>query len=146
MSKPNRLFIRFTWIFQLLTAFLHSLSFLANPQPTNETEKQMLDLMINYKQDMGAGFQPTMMDLFTSVSACMTLLCLLGGLMIFYLSRKITDSTILKGVLTINTGIFGIAFVVMIFFAFLPPIICLGLIFLSSLAAMLTFSDSTKTV
>ncbi len=41
--------------FQLFTAAVHSLSFLRSPQGQNETEKQLINLMYNYKMDMGFG-------------------------------------------------------------------------------------------
>ena len=64
---------------QLLAAAFHSLSFLNNPQPENDNEKQLLDLMTNYELDLGAGFTPSMQDLMTSFSICVTLLLLFGG-------------------------------------------------------------------
>ncbi|HRD07016.1 MAG: hypothetical protein U0V54_06635 [Saprospiraceae bacterium] len=137
MNKIAKTAITLSWILLLLTAGLHSLSFFSDPNPVNETEKQLVDLMQNYKSDMGAGFHRSMEDLLISVSACLTLLCLLGGLIILYLSKAGLEPRILKGVMSIHAVIFGIAFVVMLIFAFLPPIVCIGLIFFSTTTAAL---------
>jgi hypothetical protein len=114
----------------LLTAFFHSLSFFAEPVAANETEKTLIDLMKTYKRDLGAGFMHTTNEIMISFSACFTLICLFGGLMNLYLISKIQERSILNGILNINLLVFGILFVVMAAFTFLPPILCTGLIFL----------------
>lgn len=132
MGKRAIFFVRLTWIFMLLTAFFHSLSFFTEPIAANETEAQLIDLMKNYKSDLGAGFLRSMQELFTSISACLTLLCLLGGMVILYLSKAAIEVRTFRGIMLIHAFVFGIAFFVMLFFAFLPPIVCMGLIFFSS--------------
>jgi hypothetical protein len=86
--------------------------------------------MSNYKQDFGAGFKRSTKDLLTALSACFSLVCLLGGLTLGFLLRKQADVRIMKGVVGIHALVFGICFAVMIVFTFLPPIILTGLIFL----------------
>src|SRR5438105_118072 len=88
--------------FQFLTAAIHSLSFLRSPQGKNETEKQLIDLMYNYKMDMGAGFHRSMGQLFTSVSACFTLIFLMGALINLYLIRIHAPSNLLRGIIGIQ--------------------------------------------
>lgn len=46
-----------TVIAQLLTAIFHSISFFVKEKPGNETEKQLTDLVKDYKIDMGAGIK-----------------------------------------------------------------------------------------
>lgn len=113
---------------QFLTAGLHSLSFFHDPAPANETERTLIDLMQHYQQDLG-GMQVTMADLMTALSACFSLLCLLGGLSNAYLLRRLHDDAVLGGILWINLIVFGILFAVMAVFAFPPPIILTGGIF-----------------
>ncbi|MDZ4710194.1 MAG: hypothetical protein SH818_17475 [Saprospiraceae bacterium] len=115
--------------FQFLAAFLHSLSFLGKPAATNETEKQLIDLFTNYKQDLGAGFSRSTYDLFTGLSACFPLICVLGGWINLYFLRKKLDSSLFRGLLFIEMVVFGVLFAVMITFTFLPPIVVTGLIF-----------------
>jgi hypothetical protein len=124
-------------IFQFLTAAAHSISFFVSADIENEKDRQLHDLLTTYYHDMGAGFHRTFFDLFTALSACYPLLCVLGGLTLGYLLWKHTEPALMKGILLINVIVFGICLVVMIVFTFLPPIIMTGLIFLNLLAAYL---------
>lgn len=121
----------------LLTAAIHSISLFVKPEPQNDTERQLVEV-ISMKLDLGAGFHRSFANLFTALSSCFSLLCLLGGLILFYLGRKIPVPEIWKGILNINLIVFGICFAVMAVFTFLPPIILTGLIFLSLIVARLT--------
>src|SRR5262245_44688703 len=58
MKKRFLFFLYGTSILQLLTACFHSLSFIVEQKPSNETEAQLLQLMNTYKIDLGAGFTP----------------------------------------------------------------------------------------
>ena len=128
--------------FQLLTALFHSISFFVKPEPANDTEKQLQDLLDNYKKDMGAGISRSFAEVFLSLSICFTLLCLLGGLVNWYLKKKQISNEVWKGLLLIETVIFGILFLVILRFTFLPPMICTALIFLFSTGAY--FSVKSK--
>ena len=94
----------------------------------NETERQLHLLLTTYREDMGAGFHPTFWNLFTALSACYPLLCLLGGLTLGYLLIKHTEPAVMKGMLAIHLAIFTICFLVMAFLTFLPPIFLTGLV------------------
>lgn len=120
-----------------LTALVHTSTLFVQPAPQNDTERQLLDLLANYKQDFGAGFQRTMKDIFWALSACFSLVCFLGGLTLCYLGRKRIEVEVLKGVVGIHVLVFGICFGVMAAFTFLPPIVLTGLIFLSLLITYL---------
>jgi len=116
-------------VFQLLSATAHSLSFIVTPVPANETERQLLDLMANYRQDMGAGFHRSMLQLFTALSACFPLLFLLGALNNIYVLKKRVDVGLVRGFLAIQLVVFGICFGLMVVLTFLPPIVLSGLVF-----------------
>ncbi len=122
----------------LLNAFIHSITLFTEFEPKDETGKQLVDLLKNYHPDLGPIFHPSFGDLVLALSSCFSLLCLLGGLILFYLGRKIPVPEIWKGILNINLIVFGICFAVMAVFTFLPPIILTGLIFLSLIVARLT--------
>ena len=79
MLKRYNFWLWVVVVFQLLTALAHSLSFIVTPVPLNDTEKQLLDLMTNYRLDMGAGFHRSTNNLFMALSACFPLLYLFGG-------------------------------------------------------------------
>lgn len=132
MSLRNqKLWIRITAVLQILTAAAHSMSFFSSPQAENETEKQLIALLTTYRRDLGGGFAPTFYELFTALSACFALLYLFGGLLLFYLVKRNTDTGTLKGVLNISLLIYGICFAVMAVLTFPPPIVLTGLVFVS---------------
>lgn len=130
-------------IFQFIAAIIHSITLFVSPPPNNETEKQLFALMDTYKFDFGAGFHRTMSELTLSLSACLCLVCLLAGLLNWYLLRKKTEPRIMKGVITINLVIFGILFVLVATFAFLVPIIFIGLIVLFLILSRFTIRKNS---
>jgi hypothetical protein len=135
--------VRGTYIFQLATAIIHSMSFFAEQKGANETEAQMLQLMTQYKMDMGQGFHRSMADIVTSLSACLTLLCLMAGLMLLVLYRSDISKLVLKRILLINSLVFAAGLVMMAVFAFLPPVVCFGLITFCSIMAWATIPGAT---
>jgi len=128
MLKRYSFWLKLAAIFQLLTGAVHSIGLFIDAQPANDSERQLQELMNNYKMDAGAGFHPSMQNLFTALSACFSLVCFLGGWLNFYLVRKKIDPSILKGVTGINLIVFGVCFAIMLTFTFLPPIALTGLI------------------
>ena len=129
------------WIaiaFLLLNMIIHSITLFIQPAPQNEIERQLIHLMTTYHNDFGAGFHPTPQNLFTALSSCFSLLCLLGALMNAYLVRKRVSTEIMRGVLAIDLLVFGICFVVVAIFTFLLPIIMTGLIVVFLTLAFIT--------
>ncbi|HEY6243902.1 MAG TPA: hypothetical protein VIX17_08155 [Pyrinomonadaceae bacterium] len=139
MFKRYTFWVWLAVVFQLVNALGHSLSFFITQVPTNETERQLLELMGNYQLDMGAGFHRTTHQLFTALSACFPLFYLLGALNNIYCLKTRVEPRVLRALLMIQVIVFGIAFGVIVVFAFLPPIVLSGLVFLSlSIAFFLT--------
>ncbi len=130
MLKRFSFWIWGTIVTQLLTSIFHSLSFFAKQEPTNETEKQLIELTTNYKADLGMGFHRSFAELFIALSLCFTLICLFGALLNWYLHRKKIAAELWKGVLMIEIIIFGAVAAAMLIFTFAPPIICTLLIFI----------------
>jgi hypothetical protein len=135
MLKRYTFWLTAAVLFQFLTAILHSLSFLVSPKPGDEKEIELYRLMSETQPDVGAGFHPSFFNLFTALSACFPLLCLLGGLTLGYLLLKQADVELMRGVMLINLIIFGICVAVMAFLTFLPPIMMTALIVLNLAAA-----------
>ena len=125
-------------VLQFLTGLVHALSFLSEPVGTNDQEKMLIDLMNTYRMDLGAGYHRTMGQFFTALSACFTLVYLLGGLINWYLLRQRIDVNVLRGVIVINVAIFGFSFALMVIYTFLPPIVLTGLTFLALCITLLT--------
>jgi hypothetical protein len=128
MFKRYTFWLWLAVFFQLLTAVAHSLSLFITPLPANDTERQLFDLMTNYRPNMGAGIHRSMGELFKALSSCFSLLCLLGGLINIYLLRKRVDAGVIKGLVGIQLLVFGICFGIMAVFTFLPPTILTGLV------------------
>jgi hypothetical protein len=133
MLKRYRFWLWTAVIVLLLNALIHSVTLFIEPAAQDETQRQLFDLMANYKQDFGAGFKRSTKELVTALSACFSMLCLLGGLTLAYLLRKQADARIVKGIVGVHVLVFGICFAVMAAFTFLPPIVLTGAIFLSLL-------------
>ena len=125
-------------IFQFIATIIHSISLFVTLPQNNETEKQLSTLMDTYKFDLGAGFHRTMGELTLVFSVCFCLVCLLGGLLNWYLLRKKVETEIMKGVININLIVFGILFGLTVTFTFLLPIILIGLIVLFLILSRLT--------
>ena len=133
-SKPTWLLV--AAILQYLTAALHTSGLFVEQTATNHTEAQLLRLMTEYKIDLGGGFHPSMQNLFTSMSISFSLFIVFGGILDHFLWKRNPAADLLKGIVLIQTIIFGIVFVTMICITFLIPIICTGLIFVSLLIAL----------
>jgi hypothetical protein len=142
--KPNqRRWIIAIIIFQLLTAAIHSTShFIKPPPPANESEKQFLDLFNNYRTDMGGGFDPSMAEVFLAISIAFTLLFVFGGLINIFLLRSKAAMGTVKGLIAIQTLIYGGCFITTAALTFLPPIICTALIFGACIGAFISFRKS----
>jgi hypothetical protein len=145
MLKSYRFWLWFAVVVLLLNALIHSVTLFLQPPAKNEIERQLFELMASYKLDFGAGFKRSMNELTTALSACFSLLTLLGGLTLGYLLRQQADVRIIKGVTCIHTLVFGICFAVMAVFTFLAPIVLTGLIFVSLLTACILVSRQPTT-
>jgi hypothetical protein len=129
---------------QLLTAVFHTIGIVASPGLRNETERQLYDLMTNYRIDAGAGFTPSTGDLFTALSSCFSLLCLFGGLVNILLVRRSAPADLLNGILLVSVLIFGVCFAIMAVFTFLPPIIMTGLILVTLVIAWIVHRSQMR--
>lgn len=127
----------------LLTAAFHTIGIFVQPEPQNETERQLKELMESYRLDAGGGFRPSMSELVTALSSCFSLLYLFGAWVNCVLLMKADPQGPSRGILTANLVIFGICFAIMAYFTFLPPIVMTGLVFLClAAAAILRRTDS----
>lgn len=134
---------KLTWLWiaaivQILTALVHSSSFFVKDIPANDTEKQLHELIMTYKKDLGLGFAPTFHDFFLALSAGFALLYLLGGLLGIYFIQKKLNPDLLKGFLNISILVYGINFIVAACFTFIFPIAFTGLVLITLLIARFT--------
>lgn len=143
--KRSKTFFKWAIGFQFLTAILHSVSFISSPRAQSPTEQQMFDLM-QIPMKMGAGFTPSMYNIFNAMSTSLSILYLFAGMINIYLLRRKIDQTTLKGVLGINVVIFGTSFFIMLFRTFLPPVILTGIVFVLLLLAFVFYKKDKKLV
>ncbi len=95
-----------TIIAQLLTAIFHSISFFAKEKPRNETEKQLMELVKNYKIDLGGGIKRSFGQLFIGVSTCFTFIYIFGAVLNWYFLKSGISSDIWKGFILIELIIY----------------------------------------
>lgn len=146
MLKRYTFWLTAAVIFQFLTGVVHSISLFVDRKPANDVERQMNDLITNYRIDAGAGFHPSFYNLFTALSSSFTFLCLLAGATLGYLLLKQVDPRLMRGMIAINLAIFLPMLVVFSVLTFLPPIVCTGLIVVNLLLAFLTVPKIESTV
>lgn len=125
-------------ITQLLSAFFHSLSFIAKPKPRNETEKQLMGLSSEYKIDLGGGIKRSQKQLFIGLSTCFTMVYTFGAAINWYFIKTDISPGVWEGLLLIELIAYGILFLLMIKFTFWPPIIVTGLVFIFTLGSYLS--------
>lgn len=123
---------------QFFAAFLHSLSFLSRPVGTNDTEKQLIQLLTSYKQEMGLGISRSTFDVYTGLSTCFCFLCILGGWINLYFLKNNLHALLWKGLLRIQSIVFGAVLVSMVVFTFLPYMVIMGLIVVAAGTAYYT--------
>jgi hypothetical protein len=137
MLKSYTFWLKTAIVLLFLGAAFHSISFFVDPDIQNDTERQLHTLMTTYRKDLPVGFHRTFFELFTALSACFPLLCVLAASTLGYLFWKKVPAEVMKGILLINVLVFAVCLVVMIVFAFIFPIATIGLILVTLLAAYL---------
>lgn len=132
-------------IAQCVTGFFHSLSLVSSPEPKNDEEKQLFELMSGYTFDMGAGFSSTMEDIMNSFSISFTLFLFFSGILNLFLLRSHLPMKTMSGVVLLNLVAYSICFITMSLLTFLPPIVCTGVIVLFLLLAYVGFRREAST-
>ncbi|MBK7937795.1 MAG: hypothetical protein IPJ82_12190 [Lewinellaceae bacterium] len=119
----------------IVTAGFHALSFIGQPEPANDTERQLMDLMANYKQDLGAGIMRSTKDIFTFLSLCMSFLCLFAGISNLIVSKYFDNEALAKRMITFNVIFWTVVLVPLYLLTFLPPQVCFTLAWLGFVGA-----------
>ena len=146
MLKRYRFWLVAAVLFEFLTAAVHAISLFSGLHSDNDTERQLNELITTYRFDAGAGFTPSFLNLFTALSSCFSLLCLMGGLTMGYLLIKHAEPKLMKGMIPIHLAIFLTGFIVFFFLTFLPPVLLTGLIVLNLLLAYIFCPDIEATI
>lgn len=123
----------------IATAGIHLLSFVAPQEPANDTERQLMDLMANYKQDLGAGIMRSTNELFTFLSLCMTFLCLFAGISNLIVAKHFDNEALAAKAITFNAVFWTVVLVPLYLLTFLPPEVCFTLAWLGFVGAFVSF-------
>jgi len=95
------------------------------PTPENETEKQLIDLMINYKMNIGSE-EITMMGIQKGYSLIFTLFLVGPAVMGLYLSRAV-PSSVLRKVNLIYIGTLSATLAISLIYFFIIPTTCIAI-------------------
>ena len=144
MLKRYTFWLTAAIVFLLLNAALHSLSFFVEPELHNDTERQIHTLITTYREELPGGFHRTFFELFTALSACFPLLCVLAALTLGYLLKRKVADDVMKGILLINVLVFIVCLIVMVVFTFIFPIVMMALVCMSLLVAYVLCPRATS--
>lgn len=133
-------------LFMLLSGVMHLITLFLALSPETADEQTLVTLLTTLRLDLGAGFRPTFFEIHTALSASFSLLCFLGGALTGFLLVKDVDLPVMKGVISINLAVFGVLFLLMAWFTYLPPILMTGLIFFNLLAAYILIPNIESVV
>ncbi|MCB0527921.1 MAG: hypothetical protein H6575_01115 [Lewinellaceae bacterium] len=127
-----------SWVL-VATAGIHMLSFIGTPEPANETERQLLDLMANYKKDMGAGVMRSTAEIVTFLSLCMTFLCFFAGVSNLIAARQFDDRVFAGRLIAFNVLFWTVLLIPLYLLTFVPPQVCFTLAWLGFVGAYWRF-------
>ncbi len=144
MFNKYSFWLKVSIVIQYLTGIFHIIGFLTNPDPANEQEKQLFDLMKNYQFDLGVGFHRSMKNLMDSFSLSFALLLFFTATLLWYLLKNNINHHTMKGAILLSTGMYAICFIIMSLYTFLPPVVCTGLIVLTLTIALFKLSSKNN--
>jgi len=139
MSKRARLFFQIGAWGLIATAAIHLLGhFAPQPEPSSDAERTLLDLMTNYRKDFGAGFSRTTLDFLLGFSLSFSAFLLWTGLLNLAALRGLADPARFRRLAALDAVLAGIVVAITWKYFFLPPLLCMAVVFLAFLASTLT--------
>jgi len=139
----RRLFASGSWVLIAL-GLVHLLGHygLVTSTGENDSERQLLELMRGYRQDMGAGFVRSTMDLLTGFSLAFSILPVGIGLLDLVVLRHAAGAAgLLRAAAIVNAGIFGGMTAMAFHYWFPAPLSFLAAAFLCFAGAVATARD-----
>ena len=122
----------------LATGAIHSLSFLNEPQPQNDRESLLFDLLKNYHFDLG-GTMRSMQDLLNFFSLSLSLFCLFAGVTNLLIVRHFDNDALAKKIVAFNAIFWTVFLVPLYLLTFLPPQVCFTIAWAGFVAAFWFF-------
>jgi hypothetical protein len=128
----RRLFATGAWVLVALgLVHLFGHYSMVNAEGADETQRKLLALMRDYRQDFGAGFVRSTMDLMAGFSLAFSILSLgIGLLNLLILRHEAGFSPLLRSAAAADAGIFGIMSAMALRYWFSVPFSFLALPFL----------------
>lgn len=124
----------------LVTALLHSLSLINKPVGENDTERQLLDLMMNYKL---GGVNRTMYELYFFFSLSLTMFTVFSAALNFMFIRFYMPSVHERKFMTISIIFWTILLIPLAMYTFIIPLGCYTICWLFFLAGYLVWKPGT---
>ena len=131
-------------VLQMLTSPIHLLGHFQKPVPANDQERQLLDLMANYKTDFGAGFIRSMSDILGGLSLQYSIFILMVGLINVLALRQVREGPFVRTLCWVNFVFMGICSVNAYAHFFLPPLTLFVLPCIAFLIAAIATPPSTQ--
>ncbi len=131
MTKRQRIFFRIGAWACVVTSVVHMAGQLApRPAPANDTEAALFKLMTTYQKDVGAGMLRTTMDFLNGFSVSFSLMLgWVGVLALLDLHRQSSDPAFLRSVARVCAVFAAGLLAVCVVDFFLPPTVCVAVIF-----------------
>ena len=137
MTGRQRIFFRIGAWACVATAVIHMAGQLApRPAPANETEATLMKLLTTYEKDLGAGFLRTTSDFLNGFSVAFSIFLAWVGLLALLALRR-ADPEFLRSFARIGAIFSAALLVVSVVDFFLPPTVCLAVVFAGFLGAAL---------
>jgi hypothetical protein len=143
MTKRQRVFFRIGAWACIVTSVIHMAGQLGpRPAPANETEATLFKLMSTYQKDVGAGMLRTTSDFLNGFSVSFSvLLAWIGIVSVLILRRHRDDAAFMSKIARVCALFAAGLLAVSIIDFFLPPTVCVGVIFVGFAGAAFGTAD-----
>ena len=127
-----------TWMC-LITGLIHSLNFINKPQPQNEVEKQLFDLLENYRVILPGGFNRSTYELMLFFNLNMTFFLvswsIIGMILVYSLMPTKKD----RQIVGVSAAIWTAYLIPTYLLTFLIPLVLIAMTWLCFVLAWITF-------
>ena len=132
MTRLQKIFFRIGAWACIATAMIHMAAQLSpRPAPDTEAEALLQKLLTTYEKDFGGGFRRTTADFLNGFSISFAVfLAWVGVLALLAVRRHQADAAYMRSVTWASTLFSGTMLIVSILCFFLPPTVCLAVVFI----------------
>jgi len=127
-----------TWMC-LITGLIHSLNFINKPQPQNEVEKQLFDLLENYRVILPGGFNRSTYELMLFFNLNMTFFLvswsIIGMILVYSLMPTKKD----RQIVGVSAAIWTAYLIPTYLLTFLIPLVLIAMTWLCFVLSWITF-------